>query len=188
MNVYTDTFPTRFGEFSVAVDENSNVVATAFGGVAALKRRIRRKKRGESTPPTSQPRHHDVGGVSSPHSSQTWRFVADARRTRRVRQQILGYCRGRRRMFDVPLQPAGTAFQQRVWAELARIPRGTTMSYADVARAVRSSPRAVGRANATNPICLIVPCHRVIGVDGSLTGFAFGEPLKRRLLEFEAAR
>lgn len=188
MTLYTDTFSTPFGEFSVAVDENSNLVATAFGGLAALKRRIRRMTRVEGTPPTNTPRHHDVGAVPSRRFTQTVQFVADARRTRRVREQVLGYCRGERRTFDLPLRPGGSPFQQRVWSELARIGRGTTKSYAEVARAIGSSPRAVGRANATNPICLIVPCHRVIGADGSLTGFAFGTALKKRLLEFESAR
>ena len=86
----------------------------------------------------------------------------------------------------MPLAPAGTAFQQRVWKALLRIPFGRTRSYGEIARELRSSARAVGRANSTNPVCLIVPCHRVIGADGSLTGFAFGEDLKRRLLEHEA--
>jgi methylated-DNA-[protein]-cysteine S-methyltransferase len=70
---------------------------------------------------------------------------------------------------------------------LRKIPSGETRSYGELARQLGSSPRAVGRANATNPICLIVPCHRVIGADGSMTGYAFGEKIKRRLLEIESA-
>jgi methylated-DNA-[protein]-cysteine S-methyltransferase len=71
---------------------------------------------------------------------------------------------------------------------LRKIPRGETRSYGEIARQLGSSPRAVGRANATNPICLIVPCHRVVGADGTMTGYAFGEETKRRLLALEGAR
>jgi methylated-DNA-[protein]-cysteine S-methyltransferase len=94
---------------------------------------------------------------------------------------------GKRRDFSVGLSASGTPFQRKVWAALREIPYGETRTYGDVARTVRSSPRAVGRANATNPVCLIVPCHRVIGSDGSLTGYAFGERTKRSLLRLEGA-
>jgi methylated-DNA-[protein]-cysteine S-methyltransferase len=85
------------------------------------------------------------------------------------------------------MSPAGTEFQKRVWAELVRIPYGETVSYAELAKRVGSpgGARAVGRANATNPIAIIVPCHRVIGADGSLTGYAYGEEMKRSLLDLE---
>ncbi len=85
------------------------------------------------------------------------------------------------------MAPAGTEFQKRVWAELTRIPYGETISYAELAKRVGSegAARAVGRANATNPIAVVVPCHRVIGADGSLTGYAYGVEMKRSLLEFE---
>ena len=92
---------------------------------------------------------------------------------------------GRRVAFDLPIELAGTEFQRRGWAQLLDIPCGQTRSYGWIAQAVGSSARAVGRANATNPVCVIVPCHRVIGADGSLTGFAFGEETKRRLLALE---
>ena len=97
---------------------------------------------------------------------------------------------GKRQSFDLPLSPLGTAFQKRVWAELQRIPFGQTRSYAQLAEAVGSpgAARAVGRANATNPICLLVPCHRVIGANGSLTGYAGGLDCKRALLDLEAGR
>jgi methylated-DNA-[protein]-cysteine S-methyltransferase len=152
------SFKTPAGEFSVAVSPDGAVAAAAFGGKNALRRRLR-------------------GGT----------LVADARRTAAARGQIEGWFRGKRREFSVELAPAGTPYQKRVWGALRRIPYGETRSYADIARAVGSSPRAVGRANATNPICLIVPCHRVVGSDGSLTGYAFGEKTKRRLLEFESS-
>jgi methylated-DNA-[protein]-cysteine S-methyltransferase len=151
-------FPTPAGRFSVAVDAAGAVAAAAFGDERALRRRLK-------------------AGT----------LVSDPRRTRAARRQVKAWFERKRRDFSVGLSPAGTSFQRKVWAALRRIPFGETRSYGDVARAVGSSARAVGRANATNPICLIVPCHRVIGSDGSLTGYAFGEGTKRRLLEFEGA-
>ncbi len=90
---------------------------------------------------------------------------------------------------DIPVDPGGTAFQRRVWAELCRIPRGETRSYAQLAAAIgrRGSFRAVGSANARNPVAIVVPCHRVVGSDGSLTGYAGGIERKRFLLEHEGA-
>jgi methylated-DNA-[protein]-cysteine S-methyltransferase len=104
-----------------------------------------------------------------------------------VKRQLDEFFAGQRTTFDLPTAPAGTEFQKRVWAELTRIPYGETISYAELARRVGSegAARAVGRANATNPIAVVVPCHRVIGADGSLTGYAYGVELKRSLLDFE---
>jgi methylated-DNA-[protein]-cysteine S-methyltransferase len=160
MKYYYDTFTTPMGDFSVALDESDAVVATAFGGVTKLRERMR------------------ADGLSH-----------DSGRAGRVRSQVREFFAGKRAKFDIQLSPDGTSFQKKVWKELRRIPFGRTRSYAQVARAVGrpGAARAVGRANATNPICLLVPCHRVIGADGSLTGFAFGEDLKRRLLEHEHA-
>ncbi len=88
-----------------------------------------------------------------------------------------------------PLSPAGTVFQQRVWRALRAIPFGETVSYGAIARAVGCpSARAVGQAVHRNPIALMIPCHRVIGADGSLTGFAGGLDIKKRLLEWESKR
>ena len=89
---------------------------------------------------------------------------------------------------DLPLDLRGTAFQQRVWLALCRIPAGETRSYGEVARMIGnpSAVRAVARSCATNPVALAVPCHRVIGSDGSLTGYRWGVPRKRALLEREA--
>jgi methylated-DNA-[protein]-cysteine S-methyltransferase len=103
-------------------------------------------------------------------------------------QQLREYFEGRRRIFDLPLLAAGSAFQQRAWACLRAIPFGQTRSYGEQARALAqpSAARAVGGANARNPIGIIVPCHRVIGSDGSLTGYAGGEAAKSWLLEHEA--
>jgi methylated-DNA-[protein]-cysteine S-methyltransferase len=104
-----------------------------------------------------------------------------------VQRQLDEFFAGKRTTFDLPMAPAGTDFQKRVWAELTRIPYGETISYAELAKRVGSdgAARAVGRANATNPIAVVVPCHRVIGADGSLTGYAYGVELKRSLLDFE---
>ncbi|AXE31027.1 methylated-DNA--[protein]-cysteine S-methyltransferase [Chromobacterium phragmitis] len=107
-----------------------------------------------------------------------------------VARQLAEYQAGERQAFDLPLAPQGTPFQQQVWAALCEIPYGHTVSYGELARALGNpdGARAVGRANATNPIALIVPCHRVLGTDGSLTGYAGGLPLKAALLRFELER
>ncbi len=104
-------------------------------------------------------------------------------------EQLEEYFAGARRRFDLPLAPQGTAFQQSVWRALAEIPWGQWRSYADIARAI-SRPRAVravGAANGRNPLPIVVPCHRVVGSDGSLTGFAGGLEMKRYLLELEGS-
>ncbi len=107
-----------------------------------------------------------------------------------AREQLTAYFAGRLRSFDVPLAPNGTDFQRRVWSALREIPFGTTISYADLARRVSNvaAVRAVGAANGRNPIPIIVPCHRVIGSDGSLTGFGGGLPRKQWLLRHEGAQ
>lgn len=103
--------------------------------------------------------------------------------------QIGEYFAGARRDFDIPLAPEGTEFQRRVWEELRRIPCGSTISYAELARRLGDprAVRAVARANALNPIAILIPCHRVIGSDGTLTGYAGGLERKARLLELEGA-
>jgi methylated-DNA-[protein]-cysteine S-methyltransferase len=156
--LYYSTFQTPAGPFSIAVDGKGSIVATAFGGRETLGTRVK--------------------GAA---------LVEDGTRTSEARIQVLAWFKGNRRDFSLELSPSGSPFQRKVWAALGRIPYGEKRTYGEIARALGSSPRAVGRANATNPICLIVPCHRVIGADGSLTGYAFGERTKQRLLEFEAA-
>lgn len=108
-------------------------------------------------------------------------FFAEARR------QLVEYFNGERTEFDLKLNPEGTDFQKAVWKELSAIPFGEIRSYKDVAEAVGNpnASRAVGTANGKNPIPIIVPCHRVIGSNRQLTGFAFGLDAKRRLLELE---
>jgi methylated-DNA-[protein]-cysteine S-methyltransferase len=105
------------------------------------------------------------------------------------RSQVTEYFEGRRRAFDVALQPEGSEFQRRVWSEIARIPYGKTLTYAELAARAGApgSARAAGSATGRNPHTLIVPCHRVVGSDGSLTGYAGGVPRKMKLLEIEDA-
>ena len=105
-----------------------------------------------------------------------------------ARRQLEAYFAGELREFDLPLAPRGTGFQLRVWEELRAIPYGGTISYGELARRVGDpgAARAVGLANGRNPLPVIVPCHRVIGADGSLTGFGGGLGRKRALLELEA--
>jgi methylated-DNA-[protein]-cysteine S-methyltransferase len=108
---------------------------------------------------------------------------------REVRGQLLEYFDGKRTTFDLPLAPSGTPFQLKVWNTLARIPFGETWSYRDLATRIDApkAVRAVGAANGRNPLPIVLPCHRVIGADGSLTGFGGGLPLKKFLLEHEGA-
>lgn len=107
----------------------------------------------------------------------------------RARQQLTEYFARTRTAFDVPLDPPGTAFQRRVWDALRTIPYGATSSYSDLARRLGDgrATRAVGAANGKNPIPIIVPCHRVVGARGELTGFGGGLDRKRWLLEHEGA-
>ena len=160
MHAYFDTFSTPAGNFSVAVNVAGAVIATAFGDEEALRTRLK---------------------------SSALTLTRDAKRVATPRSQVLAYFAGKRSNFTLDLAPAGTPFQQRVWTALQKIPSGETRSYGALAKTLKSGARAIGRANATNPICLIVPCHRVIGADGSLTGFAFGEDVKRLLLQHEGA-
>lgn len=158
--LHAATFDTPCGPFSVAVNAAGAVAATAFGDLPRLAQRL-----------------PAVCHLISDNGS----------RTVVVQREVHGFFAGKLRRFTVPLAPAGTAFQRRVWDALLAIPYGETRSYGQLAAELGSpgASRAVGRANATNPICLLVPCHRVIGADGSLTGFAFGEDIKRRLLQLE---
>mgnify|MGYP001819511783 CR=1 FL=1 len=104
-------------------------------------------------------------------------------------RQLQEYFAGQRRNFELPLRPRGTTFQHSVWQALADIPYGELRSYRDIAKALGKpkAVRAVGAANGRNPLPIVVPCHRVIGSDGSLTGFAGGLDMKRQLLELEGA-
>jgi methylated-DNA-[protein]-cysteine S-methyltransferase len=111
-----------------------------------------------------------------------------AERTAPVVAELEAYFAGRLRVFSTPLSPAlGTPFQRRVWSALARIPFGTTWSYKRLAAEAGGVARAVGQANGANPICLVVPCHRVISADGTLGGYSGGLERKRWLLRHEGA-
>ncbi len=107
----------------------------------------------------------------------------------RVRRQIDEFASGERSSFDIPLDLIGTPFQVRVWRELLAIPFGTTLSYGELARRVErpQGAQSVGRANGANPLPIIVPCHRVIGSDAALVGYAGGIEMKARLLRLEGA-
>ena len=106
-----------------------------------------------------------------------------------VESQLLAYFAGELTRFDLPLSPRGTEFQRLVWDAVARVPYGTTTTYSAVAAAVGrpSACRAVGAANGRNPLPIVVPCHRVVGMSGGLTGYGGGLERKRALLDLEAA-
>jgi methylated-DNA-[protein]-cysteine S-methyltransferase len=154
------TFSTALGPFSLAATREGALVGAAFGDEVALAARL----------------PHGATLVSAP----------DTGALREARVALTAYLAGQLRTLDLRIAPVGSAFQLRVWEALRRIERGTTRSYGELARELATSPRAVGRANATNPLCVVVPCHRVTGARGDLTGFAFGLDKKAQLLALEA--
>jgi methylated-DNA-[protein]-cysteine S-methyltransferase len=125
----------------------------------------------------------DAPGIAMTRLSFAARQLADA-----VARRLDAYFAGERVTFDLPLAPSGTPFQQSVWSALCGIPYGETVSYAEIARRVGrpSAVRAVGAANGRNPIAIVIPCHRVIGANGTLTGYGGGLDRKRALLLLEA--
>jgi len=128
-------------------------------------------------------------GKSRAGIGDDWKEQPDHPVLQTAKRQLDEYFAGRRKIFDLPLAPSGTPFQHRVWQALLAIPYGETQSYADIARRIGNpkAVRAVGAANGANPISIVVPCHRVIGADGSLTGYGGGLPRKRKLLALEQA-
>ena len=126
-----------------------------------------------------------------PNSTQQLQIPAEWLETedsfQEMLQQLRQYFAGKRRQFDLPISPQGTPFQEQVWQELCKIPYGETASYGMIAQRIGKPKacRAVGMANSKNPIPIIIPCHRIIGKDGSLTGFGGGLPVKKQLLELE---
>jgi len=114
----------------------------------------------------------------------------DPERCRVITQQLREYFAGDRRHFDVEMDPVGSSFQRSVWDEVVRIPFGGTRSYSEVARRLGkpTAVRAVGTANGANPLPIVIPCHRVVGADGSLVGYAAGLDIKAALLELEGVR
>jgi len=125
-----------------------------------------------------------------PKNADTWIWGKGLPLFLETRRQLTEYFNGKRHSFDLPLEPAGTPFQQQVWKELRGIPHGVTLAYADVARRVGrpTATRAVGAAVGRNPLTILVPCHRVLGQNGSLTGFAGGLERKETLLKLESAQ
>ena len=162
MQLHAATFSTPCGPFSVAVNADGAVVATAFGELTALPAR----------------RCATCVLISDPLGL-----------TAAVQHEVAEYFAGQRCRFTVPMAAQGSRFQHQVWAGLTAIPFGETRSYGQLADSLGQpgAARAVGRANATNSIALLVPCHRVIGADGGLGGFAFGAAIKQHLLTHEGA-
>jgi len=164
---YTTTLESPCGPLLCVVDETGAVVRVEFVNGR------------ESLRITDRMREQGIELVEDP-----------AGRTAGLRRQLAEYFAGTRREFDLRLAPEGTPFERSVWEELRRIPFGETRSYGEIAQAIGrpGAARAVGRANGANPIPIVVPCHRVIGADGSLTGFGGGLEAKSRLLEIEGRR
>ena len=133
---------------------------------------------------------HFVGEKYYPGISAEWRLEKEHTLLNSTMVQLAEYFSGTRKQFDVPLAPQGTDFQRQVWKSLTALPYGTTATYGQLAVNVGSpkAVRAVGAANGRNPISIIVPCHRVIGADGSLTGYAGGLARKQSLLQLESAK
>ena len=129
------------------------------------------------------------GGRHAPEISREWREDPGCAPLDECARQVTEYLAGRRQCFELPLAPEGTDFQRRVWIEIARIPYGETLTYAQLAARAGApgSARAAGAATGRNPLAILVPCHRVVGSDGSLTGYAGGLERKSRLLEIEGA-
>jgi methylated-DNA-[protein]-cysteine S-methyltransferase len=158
MSIYYDRFDTPIGPLTVAADENG----------------VRHILFAEN--------RHDAKG------REHWQHDPDA--VAEPRRQLLEYLQGKRRHFDLILAPAGTDFQLDVWQMLAQIPFGATWSYKELAERIGkpTATRAVGAANGRNPLPIVLPCHRVIGNNGALTGFGGGLPTKVALLKLEGVQ
>lgn len=163
MRLRADVVRSFVGNFGVALDEAGVLVRASF---------LRENGREAFT---------EI--VAQDGDELTW----DAEACAPVRAELEEYFAGERTDFALPFELRGTEFQQRVWQELVRIPYGETISYGELAHRVGQAggSRAVGQANHVNPVPIVVPCHRVIGADGSLTGFGGGVETKRQLLDFE---
>jgi methylated-DNA-[protein]-cysteine S-methyltransferase len=161
MNFYIAHYTSPFGELIVAVDEDGNLVTLVL------------------------PNGH--GRWQDEILENEYIVAEDVQRCAFVTSQLDDYFAGNRRTFDIPLRLEGTAFQKQVWTALRDIPYGSTTSYGKLAERIGNpaAVRAVGMANGMNPIPIIIPCHRVIGADGSLTGFGGGLELKAQLLKLE---
>ena len=128
-----------------------------------------------------------LGRIGPNYEGQDWIRIDRIAHIKEAAQQLDAYWSGELFDFDLSLAPKGTPFQQNVWTALRTIPYGTTATYGDIARKIGSptASRAVGAANGRNPIAIVVPCHRVIGANGTLTGYAGGLDMKEQLLDHE---
>lgn len=167
MKAYVDEIGSPMGPVVFATDENGALLGLRLAGG-----RYRETMEGELA----------REGFSLPPDG-IWRFVQRSA----ARQQLAEYFAGERRSFDLEVARKGTIFQETVWEELSRIPFGETRTYGEIARAIGWPGEAieVGRACAANPVLLVIPCHRVVGADGSLKGYAGGVDIKESLLAFE---
>lgn len=129
------------------------------------------------------------GGRHAPAISPDWIEDSGSAPLAECARQLAEYFAGTRRRFELPMAPSGTPFQMRVWQEIARVPHGETISYAELARRAGAPgcARAAGAATGRNPLSIVVPCHRVVGSGGALTGYAGGLERKARLLAIEGA-
>lgn len=166
MTYFGHIFGTPLGDMVSAVDSNDNLVLLSF----------------------MERTEHTVKHLKEMLKSSD--VVIDEKKNAAVEEQIGAYFRGEIQSFTLPLKPKGTEFQQRVWKELQYIPYGQSTTYGEIAKTLGNpqASRAVGRANATNPIAIVVPCHRVVGSNGNLTGYAFGLSRKERLLGHEQGK
>lgn len=158
MPLYYDLIDTKLGPTAAVVDEDGALVEFTF-----------------------------LNGIMQNLFARDAMAVRDRARLHDVALQIDAFFARQRLGFDLVLRPRGTEFQKRVWTALCAIPFGETLSYQELAHRIGDTKamRAVGAANGRNPIALIIPCHRVIGKNGKLTGYGGGLPLKRALLDFE---
>jgi len=169
---------------------SSDVASTAGSAGAPAGLAIVAKAAGGSLVELNLFRSFDLAAAARSAMPDGERFRPDRPPLPEVRRQLAEYFAGARRAFALPLAPAGTEFERRVWQALGAIPYGETRSYAEIAQAIGhpAACRAVGRANGRNPIAIVIPCHRVIGSDGSLTGYSGGLDLKRFLLDLEGGQ
>jgi methylated-DNA-[protein]-cysteine S-methyltransferase len=163
MILYSGVYSSPFGDLITAVDDDDVLIRVIL------------------------PNGHDYW--QSEIAKKHYQVIDAPERNVQVFAQLDEYFQQKRTTFDLPLRTEGTAFQRSVWSALQTIPYGTTISYGQLADRInkRAAVRAVGAANGANPIPIVIPCHRVIGADGSLTGFGGGLALKEQLLTLEGA-
>ena len=179
-NNFYDEFDSPIGIIRVVVNARGELLQVALK--SATQQSDGRGECGECGERDERDDRDDRGDLGN-------RSTCDSALAAPVRNQLNEYLSGKRKSFSLPLKLEGTSFQKLVWNELLKIPYGTTTTYAAIATAIGNPKacRAVGRAVGANPIFIIVPCHRVIGSSGKLTGFAYGLDVKRTLLDREGS-